>query len=98
MGYFIAWVCIGLGGALAACILPFRRGYLGVVLNVFSGVAGAVVAARVAVALGLSSADPRTLPVAVLGALALLAVTHLLWRWLRPGGSPVHRGGPAREA
>jgi uncharacterized membrane protein YeaQ/YmgE (transglycosylase-associated protein family) len=97
MGYVIAWVCIGLGGALAACILPFRRGYLGVVLNVISGLVGAVGAARLAIALGLSPADPRTLPAAVLGALALLAVTHLLWRWLRPGDRVVHRG-PARGA
>jgi hypothetical protein len=79
MGYLLGWVCIGLGAGLAACVWPFRRGLLGFLLNGVSAVLGAVGAASFGVTMGLSRHDPRTLPLAGLGALAFLAIVHLLW-------------------
>ncbi len=84
MSYIIGWVCIGLGAALAVCILPFRRGLLGVCLNVTSAVLGAIAAPSFGVTLGLSPRDPRELPLAALGALTLMALMHLAWNRARP--------------
>lgn len=81
MSYIAGWMCIGLTAALVAGILPFRRGVLGVTLNASAGVLGAVGAALLAVALGLSASprDPMGLLWAGLGALALLVIVHGIW-------------------
>jgi hypothetical protein len=93
MGYLLGWVCIGLGAALGACIWPFRRGILGFCLNTMSAVLGAIGAASLGVTLGLSAGDPRGLPLAGVGAIALLAIVHLSWN--RPR---LHRRRPHRSA
>jgi hypothetical protein len=82
--HVIGWVCIGLAAALVACIWPFRRGFLGVALNVTSAVVGAVAAPVLGLVLGLPSSDPRGLALAAVGALALLAVVHVSWTRPRP--------------
>ena len=82
MSYFVGWVCIGLAAALAACILPFRRGLVGVAANAGAGALGAAGAATMGMAFGLftSPRDPVGLFLAALGALALLALLHAVWR------------------
>jgi hypothetical protein len=93
MGYLLGWVCMGLGAALGACILPFRRGLLGFALNAVSAVIGAVGAPSLAVTMGLPPGDPRSLPLAGVGALALLVIVHLSWN--RPR---LQRRRPQRSA
>jgi uncharacterized membrane protein YeaQ/YmgE (transglycosylase-associated protein family) len=93
MSYLVAWVCIGLAAALAACIWPFRRGVLGVALNVVCSIVGAVVAPLLGIATGFSNSprDPRALLLAVLGALTLLAIVHLAWHRIKLAPRPAHR-------
>jgi hypothetical protein len=81
MSHIIGWVCIGLAAALVGAIWPFRRGVMGFVINASVAVFGAVGAALLGVPLGAyaSSRDPMALPVAGLGAVAMLIAVHLLW-------------------
>ncbi|HEV3192920.1 MAG TPA: hypothetical protein VGY54_20580 [Polyangiaceae bacterium] len=76
-----AWAFIGAAAALAACIWPFRRGFLGIAVNIGAGVAGAIGATCLGVALGLSPSprSPRALFLAAIGAFALLGVVHAIW-------------------
>jgi uncharacterized membrane protein YeaQ/YmgE (transglycosylase-associated protein family) len=93
MSHIIGWICIGLAAALVGAIWPFRRGVLGFALNACVAVFGAVGAALLGVPLGIyaSSHDPLALPVAALGALALLVIAHLVWSRVRHVQWPAHR-------
>lgn len=79
MTHIIAWGCIGLALGLAACIWPFRRGYLGVALNLGAAFLGAAVAPSLGVVLGLSTRDPRDLALAACGAALALLLVHAVW-------------------
>ncbi len=81
MEFVIGWVAIGFAAAMAAFILPFRRGLLGIAANVVASIAGAVSVALLGVALGLSSSirDPFGFALAGLGAVAFLALLHVVW-------------------
>ncbi|MGD0675414.1 MAG: hypothetical protein ABSC94_08350 [Polyangiaceae bacterium] len=76
---WLAWVAIGIAAALAGMIWPFRRGAIGVVVNLLAGVAGALVVAALG---GLvlpqtrEHDNPARLFFAALGALAALGITH----------------------
>ncbi|MCL2450630.1 MAG: hypothetical protein FWD17_16910 [Polyangiaceae bacterium] len=77
-----AWIAIGAGAALAGMIWPFRRGVMGVVINLFVGAAGAVLTALVSYAVLPHAADPLTtarLLFAAIGAIAALGITHAAW-------------------
>jgi uncharacterized membrane protein YeaQ/YmgE (transglycosylase-associated protein family) len=93
MSHVIGWVCIGLAAAIVGAIWPFRRGVLGFAVNAAAGVSGAVGAALLGVPLGIyaSSRDPLALPIAALGALTLLVLTHLVWGRLRHIQRLAHR-------
>jgi len=92
MDHVYGWVCIGLAAAFGAWIWPFRRGLAGLAVNAGLGVAGAVGAALLGVSLGLlgSPRDPLALPMAAVGALALLVIAHALWNLTHPTHRPVH--------
>jgi uncharacterized membrane protein YeaQ/YmgE (transglycosylase-associated protein family) len=92
MDHVYGWVCIGLAAALGAWIWPFRRGLAGLAVNAGLGVAGAVGGALLGVSFGLlaSPRDPLALPVAAVGALALLVIAHFLWSRAHSIRRPVH--------
>lgn len=79
--FVFGWVFIGVAAAIAAFILPFRRGIIGIAANVVVGVAGAISGALVGVAAGMSTStrDPFGFALAGLGAVAFLAVLHVIW-------------------
>ena len=81
MAFVLGWVFIGFAAAIAAFILPFRRGLLGIAVNTVVGIAGATSAAIVGLALGMSSSvrDPFGFALAGLGAVAFLALLHVMW-------------------
>jgi uncharacterized membrane protein YeaQ/YmgE (transglycosylase-associated protein family) len=77
----LGWVAIGAAAALAGMIWPFRRGATGVVINLVTGVAGALLGALLSY-LVLPPSSPRgsaRLLVAALGALSCLGVVHAAW-------------------
>jgi uncharacterized membrane protein YeaQ/YmgE (transglycosylase-associated protein family) len=77
-----AWMAIGAAASLAGMIWPFRRGTLGVVVNLLAGIFGAVLAG-LASYLFLPSRihgdTPTRLLYAALGALAGLGLVHAAW-------------------
>lgn len=79
--FVFGWVFLGLAAAIAAFILPFRRGLIGIVVNIVVGIAGATSAALVGIATGMSSSarDPFGFALAGLGAVAFLALLHVVW-------------------
>lgn len=81
MAFVLGWTFIGLAAAIAAFILPFRRGLIGIAANTVVGIAGATSAALAGVALGISSSvrDPFGFALAGLGAVAFLAFLHVVW-------------------
>ena len=93
MSHVIGWVCIGLAAAIVGAIWPFRRGVLGFAVNAIVGVCGAVGAALLGVPLGIYASwqAPLALPIAALGALILLVLTHLVWSRLRHTEHLAHR-------
>jgi uncharacterized membrane protein YeaQ/YmgE (transglycosylase-associated protein family) len=77
-----AWLAIGAAASLAGMIWPFRRGVLGVVVNLVVGAAGAVLVALLSYTVLPRSGDPLTtarLLFAAVGALAALGFTHAIW-------------------
>src|SRR5579859_6001580 len=78
----LAWVAIGAGASLAGMIWPFRRGIVGVVINLLVGIGGAVFLAVLSYAVLPRSSDPLTtarLLFAAVGAIAALGLTHAVW-------------------
>jgi uncharacterized membrane protein YeaQ/YmgE (transglycosylase-associated protein family) len=79
----LGWIAIGAAASLAGMIWPFRRGALGVVLNLVMGVGGALVAALFsyfAVPAGQPRETGTRLFFAAVGALAALVIVHFAWR------------------
>ncbi len=79
--FVFGWIFIGFAAAIAAFILPFRRGLIGIVANIVVGVAGATSGALLGIAAGMSSSarDPFGFALAGLGAIAFLALLHVIW-------------------
>jgi hypothetical protein len=74
-------IAIGIGAALAAMPWPFRRGLVGVVLNLVAGAGGAV--GLTALSYGfLPRQGPVHLVFATVGATLVLLVAHGLWFWI----------------
>ncbi len=83
---FVIWIAIGgILGWLASIVMKTRK-QQGTMLNVVAGIVGAVVGGGLIAPIFSSSAVRQNdfsisaLCVALLGALLLLAVIHLLWR------------------
>src|SRR5579883_1224906 len=81
----LAWIAIGAAASLAGMIWPFRRGTLGVVVNLLAGTSGAVIAGLVGCAalpeastVGGASGE-ACLFFAALGAVAALGIVHAAW-------------------
>jgi uncharacterized membrane protein YeaQ/YmgE (transglycosylase-associated protein family) len=78
----LGWVAIGTAAALAGMIWPFRRGAVGIVINLLTGIAGALVAVLLSYLVLPPSggrSGPARLLVAALGALSGLGVVHSVW-------------------
>jgi uncharacterized membrane protein YeaQ/YmgE (transglycosylase-associated protein family) len=78
----LGWAAIGAAASLAGMIWPFRRGALGVVINLVAGVGGAIMSALLSHLLlprGTHGDNPARLSFAALGALAALGLVHALW-------------------
>jgi hypothetical protein len=74
----LACIAIGAGAGLAAMVWPFRRGAIGVVLNIVTGVAGAV--GVVAISYRFFPVFDRTaLALATGGAIGVLLLEHGVW-------------------
>jgi uncharacterized membrane protein YeaQ/YmgE (transglycosylase-associated protein family) len=77
-----AWIAIGAAASLAGMIWPFRRGAVGVAVNLLAGILGALLAGLLSyVVLPRSShgETPARLTFAALGALAMLGIVHAAW-------------------
>jgi uncharacterized membrane protein YeaQ/YmgE (transglycosylase-associated protein family) len=77
-----AWIAIGAAASLAGMIWPFRRGVVGVVVNLLVGASGAVLAALLSYAVLPHASDPLTtarLLFAAIGAIAALGLAHAVW-------------------
>jgi uncharacterized membrane protein YeaQ/YmgE (transglycosylase-associated protein family) len=78
----LAWTAIGAAASLATMVWPFRRGAVGIFVNLVVGILGAN-AAALASYLVLPSSHEHSGPVrpffAVLGALAALGIVHAAW-------------------
>jgi hypothetical protein len=74
----LGYVAIGVGAALAAMTWPFRRGTVGVVINIITGVAGAVVVAAI-VYRYFPVLGRTALAFATGGAIAVLLLSHGVW-------------------
>jgi len=95
----VSWVLIGAAASLAGMIWPFRRGALGIVVNLIAGMLGAVVAGLLSYAVlpwGTHGDTPVRLLFAALGALAALGVAHAVW--LRASERRVKLPSSARTA
>jgi len=76
----LAWMAIGAAASLAGMLWPFRRGAIGVVVNLAAGIAGAAVLGFAShVLLPSSGARPLRLLFAALGAIAALLAAHAVW-------------------
>ena len=78
----LAWIAIGAGASLAGMIWSFRRGALGIAVNLLAGIAGALLAALASYAfLPVESAgsERARLFYAALGAIAMLGIVHAAW-------------------
>ena len=92
----LAWIIVGLiGGAIAQLLVkddPIGGGVVGLIVTILVGIAGAVVAGFIAVALGISNGvddfDIGTIFLSILGAILILVV------WKAVAG----RSGPLRRA
>ncbi len=90
------WIAIGVAASLAGMMWPFQRGALGILVNLFVGILGAVLGALSSF-LVLPWATHRETPArlffAALGALACLAIVH--GTWVRVAESLRTRRSPA---
>ena len=81
-GTVFGWIAIGVAASLAGMMWPFQRGAIGILVNLFVGMLGAVVGALSSF-LFLPWATHRETPArlffAALGALAGLAIVHETW-------------------
>jgi uncharacterized membrane protein YeaQ/YmgE (transglycosylase-associated protein family) len=92
----LAWIIVGLiGGAIAQLLVkddPIGGGVMGLVLTVLLGIAGAVIAGFIAVALGISNGiddfDIGSIILAIVGAVLILVI----WKAIAGAG----RGGMLR--
>jgi uncharacterized membrane protein YeaQ/YmgE (transglycosylase-associated protein family) len=77
----IAWMAIGVAASLAGMIWPFRRGVIGVIVNVVVGAAGAALVGLLSYAVlpGRQHDSPARLSFAALGAIASLGLMHAVW-------------------
>jgi uncharacterized membrane protein YeaQ/YmgE (transglycosylase-associated protein family) len=78
----LAWVAIGAAASLAGMIWPFRRGALGVALNLLAGILGAILAgllSYVVLPRSTHGETPARLTFAALGALTMLGLAHAEW-------------------
>jgi hypothetical protein len=77
----LGWMAIGAAASLAGMIWPFRRGVLGVVVNLCAGVGGAVMAALLSYLLvpPPRGAGMTRLFFAAAGAIASLGLAHAIW-------------------
>lgn len=91
----LAWIVVGLiGGAIAQLLVkddPVGGGLTGLIVTVLLGIAGAIVAGFIAVALGISNGvddfDIGSIVLSIVGAVLILVV----WKAL------AGRGGPLRH-
>lgn len=82
-GEVLSWMAIGAAAAIAGMIWPFRRGTMGVLVNLVAGILGAIAFGLAAGGL-LAARAPLRLCFAALGALVALLGTHALWnRYVR---------------
>ena len=75
----IGSIAIGAAAALAGMIWPFRRGAVGIVVNLVTGIAGALLAALLSLVVlpsGRQGETPGRLLFAAFGALASLGLLH----------------------
>jgi uncharacterized membrane protein YeaQ/YmgE (transglycosylase-associated protein family) len=98
----LAWIAIGAAAALAGMIWPFRRGVMGVLVNLLTGVLGALVAALLSFLVlpySTHGDTPVRLSFAALGALAALGIVHA-WALRRSARRIILRRSPSarREA
>jgi uncharacterized membrane protein YeaQ/YmgE (transglycosylase-associated protein family) len=78
------WIAIGAAASLAGMIWPFRRGVIGVVVNLLAGIIGAVLCAVLSflvVPWDGHGERPARLFFAAVGALASLGLVHVGWTW-----------------
>jgi uncharacterized membrane protein YeaQ/YmgE (transglycosylase-associated protein family) len=76
------WMAIGVAASLAAMMWPFRRGYLGVIVNLVVGPLGAVALGFLSLLFwpaGRPHQGPVHLFFAAAGALAGLGLMHVIW-------------------
>jgi hypothetical protein len=85
MDYAVAWAFVGLAAAIAGCVWPFRTGVAGIVINMLAAMIGAVATGYAFIGLGFSESpsDPRGPMAAAMGALAFLAMVHVMWGGMR---------------
>jgi uncharacterized membrane protein YeaQ/YmgE (transglycosylase-associated protein family) len=74
----LGWLAIGIAASLAGMIFPFRRGTVGIAMNVMSGAAGALIAPLLSyfVIPAQQPDTPLRLAFAAFGAFAGLGVAH----------------------
>ena len=94
----LAWIIVGLiGGGIAHLLVrddPIGGGLVGFIVTILVGIAGAVVAGFIAIALGISNGvddfDIGTIFLSIVGAVLILVV----WKAIAGGG----RRGPLSRA
>jgi hypothetical protein len=93
----LGWIAIGVAASLAGMIWPFRRGTVGVLLNVGVAVFGAVAVALASYAfLPPVHEGPLRLLCAAVGAIGALLLAHALWnRRVRDANRP---GTPSQRS
>jgi len=90
----LGWIIVGLiGGAIAQLLVkddPIGGGIAGLLLTILIGIAGAVVAGFIAVALGISNGvddfDIGSIFLAIVGAVLLLVI----WKAIAGRNGPLH--------
>jgi uncharacterized membrane protein YeaQ/YmgE (transglycosylase-associated protein family) len=80
----LGWIAIGAAASLAGMIWPFRRGAVGVVVNLLAGTSGALLAVLASYAFlpaqgAGATSDRARLFYAALGAIASLGILHAAW-------------------
>jgi uncharacterized membrane protein YeaQ/YmgE (transglycosylase-associated protein family) len=91
----LAYMAIGLCAALAAMMWPFRRGAIGLLVEIGAGVGGAVGLAAASYAF-FPASSPVHLLFATVGAITVLLTTHGLWLWNAARTQRAHQESHAR--